>query len=536
MAFACAAQGQRAVAAVTSGAAAFASEMFNRYDGAQPSSPERSYSPAFVRDARFDATSMVRWELNRKVRDYERNIWLVKKNKEVYTKYTVGPRGLQVIPASSDTEWNKRMLAAYQQWCESPILDSSLPMSQAHKLMSGDKHLVGGMFILKTSAKKGGKGPSIPKIQLIESHRCSSPGTLSWGGYGMSEAVEGTVIDGVGVDDNGKPVEYWMRDGLEGDAWLARPASQVIHVFTPGRVGEYREYSPYHAVMNTTTDLADLEALEMQRAKANAEEAKIFKTWNGEMDPNMSRQQRGYVNRNAPVPVDNDLQKRIEQLRPILGARTIALRPGEEMQTPSNPSPSAAQQWYYRFKISQICSAVGIPMILVWPESIQGTVARAILDDANLFFQSEFNCFAHAAREIYRFFADWARYNVAGLQDLPGDWMRCHVIPPRACNVDIGRNSAAKIAELAVGFTSYDDEANAGGTISEEIFTRKARNIGRIKQIAAAISKEMEVEVSPAEIASPIADVLKNLAIANQAQATADSLEAGEEKPEPIEA
>lgn len=535
MAFASAASGNRAVSAMLSGGAAFASSILNRYEGAQPYSPDRSWIPAFVRDARFDANSFARWEMARKILYFERNVWLPQKLGEIYSKYTVGPHGIPVIPDSSDSEWNKRMSDSYQTWCESPILDSALPMSHAHKQMARSKHYLGEVFILKTREKLDGKGQSIPKIQLIESHRCSSPGTIAGSDVGLSAELarfaDGDhVIDGVGVDDNGKPVEYWMRDGLEGSAWLARPASQVVHIFSPERIGMYRGITPYHAVLNTINDFDDLEIMEMQRAKANAEDAKVFTTWNGELDPNMARQQRGMIGGNGATPIDHDLDKRIEQYRQVLGSRSIALRPGEDVKYPSNPSPSAAQQWYYRFKASQVCSAVSIPIILVWPDSMQGTVVRAVLDDANIFFQSEFSYFAHAAKDTYRFYAQWARYNVPGLQDAPADWNRCHAIPPRACNVDVGRNSAAKISELAVGLTSYDDEARAAGSISDDVFLRKARNVAKIKKIAKQVSIETGEQVSPAEIASPIADVLQSLALAEQANATAANLEAQAER------
>jgi hypothetical protein len=168
-------------------------------------------------------------------------------------------------------------------------------------------------------------------------------------------------------------------------------------------------------------------------------------------------------------------------------------------------------------------------MLLVLPESIQGTVARGVLDDANQLFHSRFTLFAHAARQIYWHFAQWARYNIKSLQDAPADWKKCHVIPPRAVNVDVGRNSAAMLAELAAGVTTYDDIAGANGTTPEVLFQKKARNIGRIRQIAAEVSKEMGVEIKPEEIAGPLADIMQKLA---QAQATTDNAAKAEEEPE----
>ena len=99
---AAAAQGQRAVSAVISAASGFAAELFNRYEAAMPSSPARSYIPALVRDSRYDANSWSRWEMLRKIRYFERNVWLVQALGNEHFKWSMGPNGLPVVPASSD--------------------------------------------------------------------------------------------------------------------------------------------------------------------------------------------------------------------------------------------------------------------------------------------------------------------------------------------------------------------------------------------------------------------------------------------------
>jgi capsid protein len=503
--------------------------LLNRYEGANPSTPERSWIPAFVRDARFDANSFSRWELTRKIRYFERNVWLVQALQREFIKWTVGPNGLPVIPSSSDTDWNERMLESYQEWCESPCLDSTITMSQAHKQMAGESHIDGELFIAKTRSKVSGQA-SRPAIQLVESHRVSSPGhewSMAYAQQGIASPSETdrNVVDGVqlGLDSRGKatkPIGYWVRESFEGDAWVFRSVAEVHHVFDPTRVGMYREITPYHACLNTLHDLDDLEAMEMQKAKANSEVANILKNSTGEIPPSMVRRERYLGKAVAPGKADEDFNKRLEMYRKVLGSRTIALKSNEDLAQLTSTNPSAATQWYWRYKIGQICAAQGIPMILIFPEmieSIQGTVVRGIYDNAHEFFRSKFFVFAHAARDVYRYYANWARYNDPRCVDAPADWAKCHVIPPRAVNVDIGRNSAAMLSELAAGTTNYDRVYGMQGSTAEVGLRQKARNVALIKRIA----KEEGVE--PAEIAAPLGDVLLKLAQAEQADAGGDS-------------
>lgn len=506
---------------IVSKKAAALQEKLNRYEAAIPSTPDRPWVPAFVRDARFDANSFTRWELSRKVRYFFRNTWMLPRLSEEDVKYTVGPHGLTVHPASSDSEWNKRMEEAYNEWCDSPFRDSSLPMSQGHRLLWRETHMDGEVFANCTRLKWRGQ-QSRPAIECIESHRVSSPGVEY--DYPRDEQ---SIVDGVqlGIDERGKnigrPAGFHVRDGFEGDVWKFIYAFQndtptsggMIHIYDPERIGMVRAITGYAPIINQTADLELLACLEMDRAKANSEDGKIFKTWNGELPSSMTGANAGnflLAQSQPSIPgtlVDKELEKRVNQMRRILGARLVAMKPGEELIYPENPSPSAAQQWLWKLLIAQICTARNIPTMLVLPESIQGTVGRAVLDDAHLSFLAKFSIMARAAKQFYWFFADWARYNLPQLADAPADWKRCKITPPRACNVDKGKNTAANLASIAAGTRSYDDEAADDGTTAENRFRHKAVNIARAKQIAAEVSKEMQVQVLPEEIIQPLADV-----------------------------
>jgi hypothetical protein len=506
----------------------------NHYAGAQPAAPRRPVVPAFYRDARFDANQFTRYEMARKIRDFSRNVWLIGALRSTYSKYSVGPNGLRIEPASSDPEWNKYAAEHYEKWCESPSLDSALPMGEQHQLMADTTHIDGGFFLNFTSRKVGPR-QSIPAIQLIEGHRVATP-TPEWpGGIGFNQDRPG-IVDGVNIDESGRPNGYWMRTDFNGDKFVFRPiydpsrplAGGVMHVYDPDRIGQYRELTPYAPVLNQIQDLDLLKLLEMDRAKENAKVAYWLKTVDGEL-PNAQNMIRGRFNTTTPNGSDSDpdaeMQKRIQQYSTVLGSRVMSMKVNEEFQQLGSESPSAATQWYWLQLYEEICQTVSIPIVLVMPRSYQGTVARGIYDDAQVWFTDRFHTFSRPALASYRHFISWAKDNILDLADPPADYLKAHITPPRAVNVDVGYNSAAELASLAAAVTNYDDIAGKNGKTARELLTKKARNVALVKQISAEVSKETGVEVRPEEVCAPMADILARMAQANQANAVAESTE-----------
>lgn len=519
----------------------------NRYEAAIPGSPDRPYLPAFVRDARFDANSFTRWELARKARYERRNNWLMKRLQDVDVKYTVGPHGHVVIPASSDADWNAAMLEDYTAWCEAPFRDSALPMFQGDQLARKEMHIDGEVFENCTYLKMPGMA-SIPAIELVESHRVSSPGVE----YEYPELGK-DIVDGVqlsrdeGGELYGKPGGYHVRLGMDGEKWSyvrafdpKRPiAGGMIHVCDPDRIGMARMVSEYAPVLNEISDLFLLWNFELDRAKANSEVAAIYQSLNGELPDTFSGSGiQGLPAGSLPgmgVPggmSDEELRKKLDQFRKVISAKWLATKPGETITFPENPSPSAATQWLWRFFIERVAIARNIPMILVLPESIQGTVSRAVLDDAQIGFIGQFAINARAARMKYRFYASWARYNRPKLADAPADWDKCHVVPPPAINVDFGRNMNAMLAGIAFGIYDYDDIIGKDGSTAETRFLKKGRNILKGKIIAKKLTEEA-AKLGHADISVKAEEIMGNIAEVAQMMAQVTSTDDGEEEEPP---
>jgi hypothetical protein len=123
---------------------------------------------------------------------------------------------------------------------------------------------------------------------------------------------------------------------------------------------------------------------------------------------------------------------------------------GDEFQEFRSDRPSVATRDYWDQLIGQVCAGVNIPPQLVFPASINGTVARAVLDDANIRFRCATGMLVQTTQRVWNYVVGHNLEDEA-LRGAPEDWGRIKVHPPRAVNVDVGRNSRAMLDEYAAG-------------------------------------------------------------------------------------
>jgi lambda family phage portal protein len=417
------------------------------YEGAVRFSPDRGNLPGWVQDDRFDADASSRSELLRKARYFEANSALVNRLADVFEQYTVGPRGLRFTPSSSSEEWNKAITARWDQWCQFADLSSRQSLSQLQSLAAYRWFIDGEVFILKT---RGGAPDYWPRVQVIESHRVSTPWELA--------GQEGDRIhDGVEVDRNGRPIAYHVRTTWDGDASRRIPASQIIHVFEPSRPGQLRGRPFITPVITDLNDLEDLQKLEMRAAKLVAELALVLKTRNGDVGSLLDIRKKALEVDGKTGGGANTIEQRQKDVHKVTGGRVIALYKDEEAQALTSGRPSVVTQAYWDSLVAKVCVGVGITKALVYPASVQGTVARADLDVATAFFRSRSSVLQSAFAQVFEYvIGDEITYGT-GLPKPPDDWRKVSVRPPRSPNVDVGRNSKAMLDELKAGTRTLED-------------------------------------------------------------------------------
>lgn len=459
--------------------------VMNRYEAAKRwQGGHRSSIWSFVTDARFDATQADRFEIVRKARYFEANNPLVQRLADLWELYTVGANGLIISPQTENYEWAATARERYREWCVAPDACSLLSMTQTMSLASRLWFIDGEAFILLTRTTSA---PYRPRIQLIESHRVGTPPAMAG-----QEGV--TIVDGVQIDVKGRPVGYWVRDDFEGEKFAFVPAEYMIHLAEPNRQGMYRPLSFFYAVMNVLHDLDDLALLEMSAAKEAARVQKIIKTPSGELpDDEWDEVTQDAASANP--------QK--EYYERVFGAETKVMFTGDEYEQFTSNRPTVAQQWYWRHLAEQICiGSSGVPLVLVYPDSMQGTVYRGVLDMAAQTFKARSSVPQDASLRIWRYFIEFdSRVDVA-LADKPKDWRSATVRPPRAVNVDVGRNSSAMLAEFEAGMRTLSDIFSETGDDWQEKVEQKAKEMAFIKRMAEKHSVEAQ-EVTRFAVKSP---------------------------------
>lgn len=416
--------------------------IFARYEGATHN-PSRSRLSGAYGDARFDASAATRKELARKARYFERNNAIVNRMADIFESYTIGT-GLVLTPSSSDPEWNQKAMEWWQGWERNCDLTSRASFATIQGLAARTWFIDGECFIPLVKGESGR-----PRIQLLEGHTCATPDKLA--------NQEGkTICDGVVLEPNGRPAAYYIgeQDGNQLIFKAPKPAEYMVHIFEPSRPGMYRGLPFLYPVMNDLHDLDDLQILEMQAAKQHAEISLAIYTESGELNPAAMRRQS--VNTGASGNSAGSANERAKYYEDIFGSRAKVFKRGDKVEMLDSKRPSVVSREHWEYLARKVCVGTGIEYVLVFPESMQGTVYRGALDAANAFFRARSAVLASAFERVYAYAMGWARYNEPTLRDPPADWWKVSIRPPRAVNVDVGRNSQAMIAELQARTTNYE--------------------------------------------------------------------------------
>lgn len=474
-----------------------------RYEAASQKWGDRSWINSAIQDARFDADRAAQQEILRKARYFEANDAVVQRLTDLFEQFTVGPRGLLMVPDTSDQDWNISAAQAWEFWCQFPDLTSMQSCGMLQGLMARSWFIDGECFILLTSNKKKGTVSGEPlraRIQVIESHRVDTPPD-------KRDREGKDIIQGIRIDANGRPVSYFVRDAFDQKRFDEISADFVIHIFEPTRPGQMRGLSFLYAVMNELHDLSDLMLYEMAAAKEASSVMNIITTASGEIKSaaDLRRMKMTVQSQDAG---GNPVVKQDDQYYSVrLGGRTMALKKGEDIKQFGITRPSVVTIDYWESILARICAGTGISRLLVMPYSQQGTVTRADLDISAMFFRSRSEVIASAMRRVYL----WVmrlEIDYGALDGAPDDWMKVIARPPRAPNVDVGRNSAAIIAELEAGIRTPQDIFAEMGMDWRDQTRKKAEYRFYVRQLAKEFSEiDPDIEISAEEIAASPAPV-----------------------------
>jgi lambda family phage portal protein len=446
----------------------------------------RSYLPgAGLQSARFDVNASSLYTLRAKARYFEKNSPIVNKLADLWEQYTVG-QGLVAQPASSDEEWNAAAAEWWAYWSELPDVASRQNLGTLLAMVSRAWFVDGELFLLQARGDTG-----MPRLQCIEAHLVRTPKEL--------EQTE-DIIDGIRVDTRTlRPLAYFVHTekGKSREAtWEEVEARFVMHHFEPARPGQLRGLPLLHPALNTLHDLDDLHLLEMSAAKDAAKTSKVIKRAAGN-EFNAATLAAARITGTLPTANGGSVEtSRVAYYDDAVGEGRVILQPGDDYQQFSSERPSVVTREYWRYLTEQVCAAVGIPYVLVFPDSMQGTVYRGALDSAAAFFACRSAVMQSLVARIYQYAMGWARYTQPTLLDAPADWKRIRISPPRAVNVDVGRNSQALLAEIGAGVSTFSRAYASLGLDAKAELRVRAQEAAYIRELA----EEFGLDVSEVSI------------------------------------
>ena len=484
--------------------------VMNWYEAARVATTSRGWVPEFMRDARADINSMDRWQLQRISRYFAKNNAWYNKLCDLFELYLVG-QNVPVAPDSSDKEWNDKARPRWNQWASSCMTDggslaNALSLAAQAWFVDGEVYAV----MTPTAVMVGSRTVIMPKIELIEAHRLGTPGTS--GPPGSPETgPDSFIADGIEFDRaTGRKTAFFFSIGDEANNFKRIRAERVAPLFKPVRIAQPRGIPFASCVLNDIHDLHELQIFEMKAAKDAARVSNVIETETGELPETNDMARQRFAVRKQNSDGTETTQTREEYIQRRIGGETVALRKGETLKQNVSTRPSVAAQWYWEWLTSKICCGIGISKMLVLPWSIQGTVARGVLDGDALFFKAHFAILAQFIGRIYGWWADWAIRFYPELStteaDLP-DYRASRCRPPRAPNVDVGRNSAALLAELAAGATTLDEIYSPKGEDWRDAIDQRADEVLYIHQAGKARSVG-GIVIQPSEISSQIGAAL----------------------------
>lgn len=413
----------------------------------------RSYLETTAQSSRLEINPYDRQEAVRKSRHWVENSDILNVASDKFETYVVGT-GLPLNPASDDPKWNQLSKRVWDDWTRHPDIASRLDLAGVLRVVAKEWFADGDILIIKTRANEiglDGQEYSRPRIQLIRSHRIMTPP--------RKERNE-MIHDGVEIDENGNPIAYWVQqestDGSGRPEFTRVRAEDCIFVYEPEYADQLRGLPMAYPVLDEIHDRADLQLLEMKAARDAAQLTNIWKTESGEIPLEVMRRTTF-----SQTITNNDdtttTEKRLKLINDSTGGRTVALKPNEDLIQNRSDRPSVVTMDYWRHLEEKICAGIGIPRMLLYPPSqMNGTTYRGALDMAAAYFRARSTVIARVEAQIYEFVITEERKRNIQLASLPGNWRKVSIRPPRAPNVDVGRNAQAEIASLAAGTTNLD--------------------------------------------------------------------------------
>ncbi len=465
----------------------------NSWDAAKVTPARSSRIPNTPVGAKHDLAAGQRRSMIAKAREFERNSPIVKAILYALKHYGTHT-GINPMPSTSSTSFNKRALEAWNEWVNFADISSRLNFYKLQSIIDSRAFIDGDIFTLLVSGESG-----FPRIQLVESHKCQSA---------LSSQNNNNEYDGVIIDGTGRPVQYRFFEDAElnmpthdRDSRLIDANDLVLH-YDPFRVGQLRGVTELHAVLDTIQDIQEIEGFEMTAVKDHSSLIKTIYNESGEDENDPTKE--FFTDNDVEVQGDSDASARTETewYAEKLGAETVHMRSkGDRLELHSSNRPSPAWQGFIKHEMRKAFVGSGLSMEICWEPSDQGgATMRFQVEKDDRFMNMRQNQRISEYQRIYNFVIG-RHIDLGILGNAPRDWWKASWKRPRKASVDIGRDAKATVSLYRMGATTLEDHYGDEGEDWRKPLRQKAEEVA----FAAKLAKELStdgIEITRQEILS----------------------------------
>jgi len=424
-------------------------------------------------DTKTDVTTQSRKQVLGLARYWFYNSPVVRGAIDCMVRNSIGP-GIKCQARTADEGWNRATEEWFHDWslaCDvRGLLDFNTLTQVAARSMLRDNEI----FCVLTSNKE-----DWPQLQLVEAHRCETPGYLT---------NEPRVIDGVRVSPVGRPLSYYIRLG-EGDKFTEVQAPDVIVLAERDRADELRSLSRLVTCLNLIQDREEILTNTMVGIKRSST---IGLALEGEGAP-------GFF---GPTATTDD---GITTDR-VFGSGAIWNVPsGRKIREIKDDRPSPNLTEFMDQFLRAVASGLGLPYEYLWKADLSGPSQRFVLAQA----QRRFDEIAQAViTQMVSRVRLWALAKAIKRGDLTPPrgmdrWWQAVYHTPKRTTIDAGRDSAADRENLKLGTITLSQIAAEGGYDWQEIVDQRVAEQVYIRQKATEAGVDMSEIQNTGKPAAP---------------------------------
>lgn len=426
------------------------------------SSPRRMWIPRPAVDWRVD-TSILDIDLL-----VGASRWLANNNAyysqilNVIQLYTVGSRGLQILPNSSDAKFNDIARKGWEEFCLDCDIGGNLPFEHSQSVCAQGMVRDGNVFCYLCYDR------GEPKIQWLEYQRVR--------GFGDITEKEQSCA-GIITNQYGKPLAYSVLTKLEDGKGKRIPAKNIIHFYDPSRFGQQYGVPICTPVINDFIDLIMLQDFVMDREKYLSSRIGFFEVPGGEkMDFGRLRASAlgtGETQK-PPIPTLSDADK--ASIRKSVGAHVAFVPQGSKFTDVRSDTPGANTLNYFDMLLTKILCGCSVSRQFVCPVATQGTVARIDVEINNENMVAIWAILAAGFKRIYAHAISKYKYLTKA-----ADWDACVVQPPRSVSADLKYEMNILTEGLKYGVFTLEEVLARRGKNPEEHYLKLAQEYQRAK-------------------------------------------------------